>query len=268
MTRHHDAGRQRRLPRRRERQGLVSRFRTRSGPHVKRYGEGVLRPAHGRLEHPAARSLPARMLARQGIIGNADRRDRARDGTDRRRDPGAAIAWNLDDEDAVTEHREAPPRWWATRKTPAPDAAAVTTRSPPTSACGCATRSTHPRADRRVPVPPARGRRNPCRHALPGFTHLRVAQPVTFGHHLMACFEMSPARRRALRRLPKRVNRLPLGSAALAGTSYPIDREFVARARLRRSLLQLARRRQRPRLRDRVLRRRALLMTTCRACRG
>jgi len=63
---------------------------------------------------------------------------------------------------------------------------------------------------------------------LPGFTHLQVAQPVTFGHHLMAYCEM--ARRDAERFIDcrKRLNRLPLGSAALAGTSYPIDREFVA----------------------------------------
>jgi len=63
---------------------------------------------------------------------------------------------------------------------------------------------------------------------LPGFTHLQVAQPVTFGHHLMAYFEMT--RRDAERFVDcrKRVNRLPLGSAALAGTTYPIDREYVA----------------------------------------
>jgi argininosuccinate lyase len=64
---------------------------------------------------------------------------------------------------------------------------------------------------------------------MPGFTHLQVAQPVTFGHHLMAYFEMlaRDAERMADCRL--RVNRLPLGAAALAGTSFPIDRAFVAR---------------------------------------
>lgn len=65
---------------------------------------------------------------------------------------------------------------------------------------------------------------------MPGFTHLQVAQPVTFGHHLMAYVEM--ARRDAERFCDarRRVNRLPLGAAALAGTSYPIDREVVAQA--------------------------------------
>ena len=64
---------------------------------------------------------------------------------------------------------------------------------------------------------------------MPGFTHLQVAQPVTFGHHLMAYFEMAARDRARLADCRKRVNRLPLGAAALAGTSYPIDREFVAR---------------------------------------
>ena len=63
---------------------------------------------------------------------------------------------------------------------------------------------------------------------LPGFTHLQVAQPVTFGHHLLAYFEMT--RRDAERFVDcrRRTNRLPLGAAALAGTSYPIDRNLVA----------------------------------------
>ncbi len=64
---------------------------------------------------------------------------------------------------------------------------------------------------------------------MPGFTHLQVAQPVTFGHHLMAYFEMASRDRERLADCRKRVNRLPLGAAALAGTSFPIDREFVAR---------------------------------------
>ena len=64
---------------------------------------------------------------------------------------------------------------------------------------------------------------------MPGFTHLQVAQPVTFGHHLMAYFEMLERDVGRLADCRKRVNRLPLGAAALAGTSYPIDREFVAR---------------------------------------
>ena len=71
------------------------------------------------------------------------------------------------------------------------------------------------------------------RHAgtvMPGFTHLQVAQPVTFGHHLMAYFEMFARDRERLADCRKRVNRLPLGAAALAGTSYPIDRAMVAKA--------------------------------------
>ncbi len=64
---------------------------------------------------------------------------------------------------------------------------------------------------------------------LPGFTHLQVAQPVTFGHHLMAYYEMSRRDAERFVDVRRRVNRLPLGSAALAGTSYPIDRAFVAR---------------------------------------
>jgi argininosuccinate lyase len=64
---------------------------------------------------------------------------------------------------------------------------------------------------------------------MPGFTHLQVAQPVTFGHHLLAYFEMAARDVERLVDCRKRVNRLPLGSAALAGTSYPIDREQVAR---------------------------------------
>ena len=70
------------------------------------------------------------------------------------------------------------------------------------------------------------------RHAetiMPGFTHLQVAQPVTFGHHLMAYVEMLARDEERLRDTRRRVNRLPLGAAALAGTSFPIDRAFVAR---------------------------------------
>jgi argininosuccinate lyase len=71
------------------------------------------------------------------------------------------------------------------------------------------------------------------RHAdtiMPGYTHLQVAQPVTFGHHLMAYDAMFTRDAARLADCRGRVNRLPLGSAALAGTSYPIDREAVAQA--------------------------------------
>ncbi len=64
---------------------------------------------------------------------------------------------------------------------------------------------------------------------MPGFTHLQVAQPVTFGHHMMAWFEMLQRDAQRLVDCRKRVNIMPLGSAALAGTSYPIDREMTAR---------------------------------------
>jgi argininosuccinate lyase len=70
------------------------------------------------------------------------------------------------------------------------------------------------------------------RHAdtiMPGFTHLQVAQPVTFGHHLLAYEAMLGRDAERLADCRRRVNRLPLGSAALAGTSYPIDRDRVAR---------------------------------------
>jgi argininosuccinate lyase len=64
--------------------------------------------------------------------------------------------------------------------------------------------------------------------AMPGFTHLQVAQPVSFGHHLLAYAEMLERDRERMTDARRRVNRLPLGSAALAGTTFPIDREFVA----------------------------------------
>jgi argininosuccinate lyase len=70
------------------------------------------------------------------------------------------------------------------------------------------------------------------RHAalvMPGFTHLQVAQPVTFGHHLLAYFEMFARDRARFADCRRRVNLLPLGAAALAGTGFPIDRERVAR---------------------------------------
>ena len=63
---------------------------------------------------------------------------------------------------------------------------------------------------------------------LPGFTHLQVAQPVSFGHHLLAYVEMFARDAERMLDVRKRVNRLPLGAAALAGTSYPLDRERVA----------------------------------------
>ena len=63
---------------------------------------------------------------------------------------------------------------------------------------------------------------------MPGFTHMQTAQPVTFGHHMMAWFEMLARDAERLGEARRRVNRLPLGAAALAGTSYPIDRLMSA----------------------------------------
>jgi argininosuccinate lyase len=63
---------------------------------------------------------------------------------------------------------------------------------------------------------------------MPGFTHLQVAQPVTFGHHVLAWFEMLERDHARLADCRARVNVMPLGSAALAGTSYPLDRQYTA----------------------------------------
>ncbi|VAW54646.1 Argininosuccinate lyase [hydrothermal vent metagenome] len=63
---------------------------------------------------------------------------------------------------------------------------------------------------------------------MPGFTHLQVAQPVTFGHHVMAWYEMLNRDASRFVDCQQRMNVSPLGAAALAGTSYPIDREFTA----------------------------------------
>ncbi len=64
---------------------------------------------------------------------------------------------------------------------------------------------------------------------MPGFTHLQVAQPVTFGHHLLAYYEMLKRDATRFADCRKRLNQLPLGVAALAGTSFPIDRDMVAK---------------------------------------
>ncbi|MEP7058733.1 MAG: argininosuccinate lyase, partial [Caldimonas sp.] len=65
---------------------------------------------------------------------------------------------------------------------------------------------------------------------LPGYTHLQVAQPVSFAHHLLAYVEMFARDAERMGEVRTRTNRLPLGAAALAGTSYPLDRDAVARA--------------------------------------
>jgi argininosuccinate lyase len=65
---------------------------------------------------------------------------------------------------------------------------------------------------------------------MPGFTHLQTAQPVTFGHHLLAYVEMIARDRGRFRDARARLNESPLGAAALAGTSFPIDRQMTAAA--------------------------------------
>ncbi|HMP57333.1 MAG TPA: argininosuccinate lyase, partial [Novosphingobium sp.] len=65
---------------------------------------------------------------------------------------------------------------------------------------------------------------------MPGFTHLQTAQPVTLGHHLMAYYEMAARDRSRFADARVRMNRCPLGAAALAGTGFPIDREMTAKA--------------------------------------
>jgi argininosuccinate lyase len=69
-----------------------------------------------------------------------------------------------------------------------------------------------------------------ARTIMPGFTHLQVAQPVTFGHHLLAYVEMISRDRGRLQDARDRMNESPLGAAALAGTSFPIDRHMTAKA--------------------------------------
>ena len=64
---------------------------------------------------------------------------------------------------------------------------------------------------------------------MPGLTHLQIAQPISFAHHLLAYFEMLERDKERLQDSYKRINTLPLGAAALAGTSYPIDRQYVAK---------------------------------------
>ena len=63
---------------------------------------------------------------------------------------------------------------------------------------------------------------------MPGFTHLQTAQPITFGHHLLAYVEMLARDRGRFADAAKRLNECPLGAAALAGTAFPIDREATA----------------------------------------
>ena len=85
---------------------------------------------------------------------------------------------------------------------------------------------------------------------MPGFTHLQTAQPVTFGHHLLAYVEMAARDRGRFADARKRLNESPLGAGALAGTSFPLDRDMTAKALgFDAADGQFARRRLRPRFR-------------------
>ena len=173
----------------------------------------------------------ARMLARQGIIGAADLLDIERGLTQIRGEIDAgAFKWSIDDEDV---HLNIEKRL--------------------TALVGDAGKRLHTGRSRndqvatdirlflRGEIDRLGGLLRGLQQALlaiaernadtlmPGFTHLQVAQPVTFGHHMLAYFEMFDRDHARLADCRRRANRLPLGSAALAGTSYPIDRESVAR---------------------------------------
>ena len=87
---------------------------------------------------------------------------------------------------------------------------------------------------------------------MPGLTHMQTAQPVTFGHHLLAYVEMTARDRGRFADARKRLNESPLGSGALAGTSFPLDRDMTAKALgFDRPFGEFSRRRIRPRLRHR-----------------
>ncbi|MBL8439218.1 MAG: argininosuccinate lyase [Zoogloeaceae bacterium] len=172
----------------------------------------------------------ARMLARQGIIGNQDLADIERGMTQIRDEIERGVfAWSLDDEDVHLniEKRltalvgDAGKRLHTGRSRN--DQVATDIRLWLRDAIdqimhliGDFQRNLLDVADEHAATP------------MPGFTHLQVAQPVTFGHHLMAYFEMTRRDAERFADARRRVNRLPLGAAALAGTSFPIDRHFVA----------------------------------------
>ena len=196
--------------------------------------------------------------------------DRARHGDDPRRDRARRIRVVARPRGRAPQHREAADRARRRRRqAPAHRRVRATTRSRPTCGCGCATRSTtsacSSTALRRALLDLAE------RHAdtiMPGFTHLQVAQPVTFGHHLLAYDAMLARDARAP---------APIAAGASTGCRsaarrspaprFPIDRERVARELGFDGVCdQLARRRGRSRLRDRVRRRRrARRWCTCRA---
>src|SRR5262245_42024992 len=99
------------------------------------------------------------------------------------------------------------------------------TRWQPIFGSGCATRSTTSISNSR-----ARKARTHAATVMPGLTHLQTAQPVTFGHHLLAYVEMAARDRGRFGDARRRLNESPLGSGALAGTSFPLDRAMAAKA--------------------------------------
>ncbi|MBL8486724.1 MAG: argininosuccinate lyase [Rhodocyclaceae bacterium] len=198
---------------------------------VKRYTASVFFDRRMALQDIRGSLAHARMLARQGIIGGSDL-DAIEAGMAAIREEieAGSFAWNLDDEDV---HLNIEKRL--------------------TALVGDAGKRLHTGRSRNDQV--ATDIRLWLRDAidavdgllkdlirvlldvaevhaetpLPGFTHLQVAQPVTFGHHLLAYAEMLARDRERFADCRRRTNRLPLGAAALAGTSFPIDRESVAR---------------------------------------
>ncbi|HRP97643.1 MAG TPA: argininosuccinate lyase [Rhodocyclaceae bacterium] len=198
---------------------------------VKRYTASVAFDQR-MARHDIAGSLAhARMLARQGIISAADLADIER-GMAQIADEIARgeFAWNLDDEDVHLniEKRltalvgDAGKRLHTGRSRN--DQVATDIRlwlrdaiDEIVALIGAFQRNLLDLAEAHAATP------------MPGFTHLQVAQPVTFGHHLMAYYEMTRRDAERFTDARRRVNRLPLGAAALAGTSFPIDREAVAR---------------------------------------
>ena len=106
----------------------------------------------------------------------------------------------------------------------------ATIRSPPTCGCSCARHSTTSLAAvRALQAAILEIAEREAETVLPGFTHLQPAQPITFGHHMLAWFEMLERDAERFAECRGRVNRMPLGAAALAGTPYPIDRAMTAR---------------------------------------
>ncbi len=197
---------------------------------VKRYTASVFFDQRMAAQDIRGSLAHARMLARQGIIGDADladiERGMAQIGEEIER---GDFAWNLDDEDVHLniERRltalvgDAGKRLHTGRSRN--DQVATDIRLWLRDAIDLIAGLLRDLQDRLLTLAEA--------HAdtpLPGFTHLQVAQPVSFGHHLMAYFEMMQRDAERFADCRRRTNRLPLGAAALAGTSYPIDRAFVA----------------------------------------